>query len=136
MEGNRFRELIYSGKYVLGLSTNTQNPAIIELAAYAGFQFPFSRVHERFGGIIRAADAAEIPIIVNVPTGDCDPGLIGKALDLGAAGIQLAIVSSKAEAERLVRMCKLPGTGKWSREAVLAGIGAFPWTNSTGGLTT
>ena len=119
MAGNRFKELIKSGKYCMGLSTYIQDPAIAELCAYAGFDWIFCRMHDKFETFIRGADAAGIPVIVNIPGGSRDPALIARALDSGAAGVQFALVESGEEAERIVEMCKLGPIGE--REAFPGG---------------
>ena len=111
MEDNKFRQLIKSGRFAMGLSIHIQDPAIVELAAYAGFGFVGAGVHERIDNVVRAAEAAQIPILVGIPGANPDPSLIGKVLDLGADGVRLPLVSSRQQAENIVRLCRIPPMG-------------------------
>jgi 4-hydroxy-2-oxoheptanedioate aldolase len=62
--------------------------------------------------MIAAIVAAGKPAIVRTLWND--PGLIGQALDMGAAAIIVPMINSKAEAEALVRAAKYPPDGSRS----------------------
>ncbi len=111
MEDNKFRQLIKSGRYAMGLGISIADPAIVELAAYAGFDFLFARIHERIDDVVRAAEAAQIPVIVDIPGENLDPSFIGQVLDLGADGVNFALVSSRQQVENIVRLCRIPPMG-------------------------
>ncbi len=116
MEDNKFRQLIKSGRFAIGLAITIADPAIVELTAYAGFDFIHltaiaPSIVERMDDLVRAAEAAQIPVIVGIPGGNLDPSLIGKALDLGIDGIKFALVSSRQQAENIVRLCRIPPMG-------------------------
>ena len=93
-----------------GLFIKAGNPDIIEAAGYGGFDFCILDMEhgpcsfETLGGLIRAAEAASIAPVVRVA--GCSEEYISKALDLGAAGVQIPQVSSREDAENAVRFAK------------------------------
>lgn len=94
--------------YVLGLFMKTSDPGLVEAAGYAGMDFAILDTEhgpvntERLQDLIRAAqNAGTVPI---VRAGNFE--MIAKALDLGAAGIQIPKISSADEAKRAVREAK------------------------------
>ncbi len=108
MEGNKFRELIKSGKYAMGLVITIPDPTMVELAAYAGYGFLIIHGEERIGEMVRAAEAAQIPVLVGMGVlgGNVDAAFVTKALDLGADGINFMLVETKEQAEHFVKICK------------------------------
>ena len=95
---------------MFGPFLNMNYPAVVEIAGLAGFDFVIlDNEHgeiplESVGDLIRAAKVADIPAIVRVYEGN--PELIDKALDLGADGVQVPNIGSKADAERAVQAAK------------------------------
>lgn len=91
------------------------SPEIVEIAAYAGYDFvvldaehgPLDLADIRH--MIRAAQAAGIPVMVRVPTASKD--FIGRALDSGADGILVPQVSSVEEARSAVAQALYPPQG-------------------------
>lgn len=91
------------------------SPEIVEIAAYAGYDFvvldaehgPLDLADIRH--MIRAAQAAGIPVLVRVPTASKD--FIGRALDSGADGILVPQVSSVEEARQAVAQALYPPQG-------------------------
>ena len=112
MEENRLRQLIKSGKYAMGLGITIQDPTMVEIAAQAGFSWLHVRMGEHAVDMLRAADACQIPVIISVPGKNLDPTLIARALDLGADGMAIPLVSSRQEAENIVRLCRMPPMGE------------------------
>ena len=109
MEDNKFRQLIKSGRFAMGLNIHSEDPAMVRLATDAGFDFILPTIHKRTAKMVRAAVAAQIPHLVRMVDPDPanpDPSLIGKALDLGADGLQFMLVSSRQQAENIVRLCR------------------------------
>ena len=58
--------------------------------------------------------------MVRVPTGEYT--WIARALDIGARGVMVPMVESRAQAERLAQSCRYPGVGRrgaahWTRHA-------------------
>ncbi len=131
MEENKLRRLIKSGRYVLGLNITIADPASVELAAYSGFDyvslmFNIPTIRDNMTDLIRAAEAAQIPITIGMAGENPDPILIQQVLDLGADGIGFALVLSRQHAEKLVRFCKLAPIG--DREAFPGGRIAKYWS--------
>ena len=100
---------------MFGPFLNMNYPAVVEIAGLAGFDFVIlDNEHgeiplESVGDLIRAAKVADIPAIVRVYEGN--PELIDKALDLGADGVQVPNIGSKADAERAVQAAKFAPMG-------------------------
>lgn len=116
MVDNRFRQLIRSGRFAFGLGISIADPAIIDLAAYSGFEFVLlagkvPAICNRIEDLLRAAEAAQISAVFNIVGENPDPTLIGQVLDLGAPGVQFSLVSSRQRAEDIVRLCRIPPLG-------------------------
>ena len=100
---------------MFGPFLNMNYPAVVEIAGLAGFDFVIlDNEHgeiplESVCDLIRAAKVADIPAIVRVYEGN--PELIDKALDLGADGVQVPNIGSKADAERAVQAAKFAPMG-------------------------
>ncbi|MEW6660873.1 MAG: HpcH/HpaI aldolase family protein [Bacillota bacterium] len=105
----RFKEKLSSGT-VYGPFSKTKDPAFVEIAGYAGFDFIILDLEhgpnsvETVQNLIRAARLAKILPIVRVKEGNFS--VIGEALDIGAAGIQVPQVTTAEEAKRIVRLAK------------------------------
>ena len=110
-----FKEKLKKGEKMFGPFLNMNYPAVVEIAGLAGFDFVIlDNEHgeiplESVGDLIRAAKVADIPAIVRVCEGN--PELIDKALDLGADGVQVPNIGSKADAERAVQAAKFAPMG-------------------------
>ena len=102
-----FRDKIEKG-CVIGPFMKTCDPAFVEAAGYAGMDFAILDMEhgpislENMQNNIRAAQIAGILPLVRVGNYE----LIPKALDIGAAGVQVPQVSTAEEAERVVREAK------------------------------
>jgi 4-hydroxy-2-oxoheptanedioate aldolase len=83
---------------VVGPFCKTRDPAVIEALGLGGFDFVILDMEhgpcglETIGGLIRAAEVAQVAPIVRVRS--CDDELIGMVLDLGAAGVQVPQIRS------------------------------------------
>lgn len=110
-----FKEKLKKGEKMFGPFLNMNYPVVVEIAGLAGFDFVIlDNEHgeiplESVGDLIRAAKVADIPAIVRVYEGN--PELIDKALDLGADGVQVPNIGSKADAERAVQAAKFAPMG-------------------------
>ncbi|MDR2726382.1 MAG: aldolase [Deltaproteobacteria bacterium] len=97
-----FRERLKSGKALLGPFVNLCHPAIMEIAGLAGFDFAIIDTEhgeistDRALDMIRAAQLSGVSPIIRVYGNQ--PELIGKALDMGAEGVQIPMVCDKAGA--------------------------------------
>lgn len=105
-----FRQKLAEGRPVFGPFMKTGDPAFVECAGYAGFDFAILDMEHGPAGfaglqnLIRAAETSGILPIVR--TYDASETAVSKALDLGAAGIQVPQVKSAEEAEKAVRAAK------------------------------
>lgn len=115
MSGNRFREVLQSGKSATGFMSFIDSEAIIDLAGYAGFDWlMLDQEHASYDiaaieRLVRAAEARGLPTIARIP--NADPYMIQRVLDTGIDGLMFARVDSAAEAAELVSLCRLPPEG-------------------------
>lgn len=104
MTANSIRRRWQSGQPALGTFIFSTDPASVEIAGHAGYDFVTIDLEhaplgiEQAAGHIRAAAGAGITALVRVPSGN-DP-IIGKLLDTGAHGIMLAHFGKDAAATR------------------------------------
>jgi 2-dehydro-3-deoxyglucarate aldolase/4-hydroxy-2-oxoheptanedioate aldolase len=97
---------------LIGTVVTLSSPAVAELLSDAGFDWLFIDVEHSpldWQAAQALLQAARCPCIVRVPL--CDEISIKKALDIGADGIIVPQVNSRAEAERVVRYAKYPPLG-------------------------
>lgn len=105
-----FKKRLHAGEVVFGPFMKTGDPAYVEIAGYAGFDFvildmehgPVS--YENLQNLIRAAIIAGVAPIVRTP--DSRGISVSKALDLGASGVQIPQVHSADEARSCVKAAK------------------------------
>lgn len=105
MKKNSLKEKINAGNVVLGPFLKITDPAVVEIAGYAGFDFviidqehgPIST--EAAQNMIRAAEAVGIAPIIRVQKNE--ESVLLKALDIGAEGIEVPHISSKTHSDRL-----------------------------------
>ena len=126
------RALLRSGRRLRGLFNGLPSPAIVEMVAYAGFDFiVLDNEHGSAGmetteHMLRAARASGLPSVVR-----CQESDIARTLDAGAGALQVPMVSNAAHAAALVRRIKypLPGGRGGQRGSAFstraAGFGAF-----------
>lgn len=124
----RLPALLRSGDRLRGLFNALPSPAIVEMCAYAGFDFiVIDNEHgcadlETTEHMLRAARASGI-----VPVVRCLPADIARVLDMGAAAVQIPMVDTPDQARELVQQVRYPGIGRrgsaFSSRA--AGYGAF-----------
>ncbi len=109
-----FRRRIAEGP-VFGPFSKSSDPAIIETLGHAGFDFIILDLEhgpnsiETVQGLIRAAQVAGMAPIVRVPSGDYE--MIGKALDVGAAGVQVPKISCAEDVRAAVEHAKFAPLG-------------------------
>ena len=125
----RLPAMLRSGQPMRAIFNSLPSAAIVEMCAYAGFDFVVidnehgSAGHETTENMLRAARASGIMPVVRCLRQD-----IARVLDMGASAVQVPMVESAAEARDLVQQVRYPGTGRrgsaFSSRA--AGYGAFP----------
>lgn len=105
----RLPALLKSGKRLRGIFNGIASPAIVEMCAYAGFDFMVidnehgSASIETTENMLRAARASNLPTLVRCLEHD-----IARTLDIGAGGLQIPMVSTAAHAAALVQRVKYP----------------------------
>jgi 4-hydroxy-2-oxoheptanedioate aldolase len=126
MSENRLKARLKNGEVVLGPFVNLASGALIEIAAYAGFDFVILDTEHgpldipTAENLCRVADGVGITPIVR--SRENDPPQVLRALDIGAAGVQVPQICSKAHAEALVHAAKyaplgLRGVSPYTRAA-------------------
>jgi 4-hydroxy-2-oxoheptanedioate aldolase len=103
------------GRETVGTWCSLPSPGAVETVAQSGFDWVVvDWQHGQFGGeslgiMIQVASLAGAVPLVRVPLNE--PWLIQKALDLGAHGIIVPLVNTRAEAERAAAACRYPPLG-------------------------
>jgi 4-hydroxy-2-oxoheptanedioate aldolase len=105
----RLPAMLKSGQRLRGIFNGIASPAIVEMCAYAGFDFMVidnehgSASLETTENMLRAARASNLPTLVRCLEHD-----IARTLDIGAGGLQIPMVSTAAHAAALVQRVKYP----------------------------
>jgi 4-hydroxy-2-oxoheptanedioate aldolase len=105
-----FKEKLAKGEPVYGPFMKSVDPAFIECAGHAGFDFVILDMEHGpasfsdLQNLIRGAEAAGVLPVVR--TYDSSETAISKALDLGAKGIQVPQVQSAEQAREAVKAAK------------------------------
>jgi 4-hydroxy-2-oxoheptanedioate aldolase len=105
----RLPDMLRSGQRLRGIFNGIPSPALVEMCAYAGFDFVVidnehgSAAHDTTEHLLRAARASGI-----VPIVRCFEPDIARTLDMGASGIQVPMVNTAAQARELVQRIKYP----------------------------
>lgn len=113
---DRLKRNLKAGSRQTGVFINIQAPALVEMAGMAGFDFaildsehgPLN--HMGMEELVRAGSAVGLPVMVRVQTNS--PVAILRALDLGAAGVQVPQINSAAQAAAAVKAAKYPPVGE------------------------
>lgn len=106
----KFRNKINSGEYVYGQFMKTADPMFVEAVGLAGFDYVILDMEhgpvsiETQQNNIRAAEARGTVPIVRLK--DRAENTIGKALDIGAYGIQVPQINTAQEAKNVVKYAK------------------------------
>ncbi|MDP9899919.1 HpcH/HpaI aldolase family protein [Variovorax ginsengisoli] len=127
----RLPEMLRSGRRLRGVFNGIPSPAIVEMCAFAGFDFILldnehgSAGLETTENMLRAARASGIPAIVRCLEHD-----MARTLDLGASAVQIPMVETAAHAQALVQRIKYPTRGQPGQRGAAfstraAGYGAF-----------
>lgn len=97
-------------EFVIGPFMKVSDPALVEIAAFAGFDFVIIDLEhgpntiETVQGHVRAAQAKGISPVIRVP--EINENMISKALDIGADYVQVPQIETAADAERVVKAAK------------------------------
>ncbi|MBC3759193.1 aldolase [Hyunsoonleella sp. SJ7] len=102
--------LFENKKFVVGPFMKVSDPALVEVAAFAGFDFVIIDLEhgpstfETIQGHVRAAQAKGVVPVVRVP--EISENMISKALDIGADYVQVPQIETAKDAERVVKASK------------------------------
>lgn len=135
MYTNQIREKLKGADIpILGASLQIASLIIVEMLAYAGFDYVMLDGEHGMAGtnlptLIMAAHGAGITPIVRVP--NHDRGFILPALELGAGGVQVPMVETPEQAAMLVKEVKYAPVGQrgYSTATRAARYGVIPREN-------
>lgn len=111
-----FKQKLLKGQAVFGPFMKTCDPAFAEAAGYAGMDFAILDMEhgpisvQEMQNNIRAAQIAGILPVVRVPA--VTEEAIGKALDIGAAAVEIPQISSAKQAMQAVQLAKFYPQGQ------------------------
>ena len=128
----RFNAAMESDKGALGPFMISTDPAFVEAAGYAGYDFVLldmehgTTTHQTLPNLIRAANVAGVCPVVRVPRGS--DIWIDQALDVGAGAVMVPQIDTAEQARAAVAAAKFSpignrGTCRFVRSA---GFGAIP----------
>ena len=115
MNQERLRQALAAKQVLYGTWVQTPSPEVVEILGWSGWDFVILDLeHGPYGPeglphLIRAAEASETAPFVRVPL--TAPQEVGKALDLGAAGIVIPGVRSADDGATAVRLTRFPPHG-------------------------
>lgn len=106
LKRNTLKVRMAAGQPVLGLLNSVPSPWLVEMMAYAGYDFVILDMEhlavnpETIEGLVRAAECAGLVPLIRVPA--CVPDAITRALDTGALGVVVPRVNSPEQARLAV----------------------------------
>lgn len=112
---NRVKEKLHDGGKVMGPFVKICDPAAVEIAGLAGFDFVIIDAEhgpisiESAQNLVRAAECVGITPIIRIV--ENRPSRVLRALDIGAGGVEVPHISSREAAQRLVGASKFAPEG-------------------------
>ena len=109
MTKNNLKSRLLNGETVYGPFCKLQDPSVVEIAALADFDFVILDMEhgplsvETVQNISRAAKAQNLEVVVRVT--ENNPANILRVLDVGVHSIQVPQVSTKEDAQEVVKSC-------------------------------
>lgn len=116
MRKNKLKEILYNKQVAIGQFLKITDPAVVEIAGNAGFDFVIiDNEHgpidiQNIQNMIRAAEVADITPVVRVR--DNDETLILKVLDIGAQAIEVPQINNINQADALIKAVKYSPKGE------------------------
>ena len=113
---NLLKDKLQKGEVALGPFMKFTDPAAVEIAGLAGFDFVIIDMEhgpitfERAQDLIRAAELRNITPVIRVP--ENKEIYIQRALDIGAQAVQVPQISNAGDAERVARASKFYPDGE------------------------
>jgi len=114
--GGKFKQKLKSGETVIGLSVIVPSPVLVDVLGYAGMDFCMIDTEhgplemETVTNMVIAADGTGVAPIVRVS--DNNEKLILRALDIGAAGVQVPQINTVDDAKELIQAAKYSPLGE------------------------
>ena len=115
MRENKTKTKLRNKEIAVGTVTDFREPNFVEIVGYSGFDFIMidmeheARGLENLENMIRAAELVGITPIVRLP--EIDESYALRALEIGAMGLMMPHVKTKADTVRAVRAAKYPPKG-------------------------
>ncbi|MBC8589179.1 HpcH/HpaI aldolase family protein [Paratissierella segnis] len=114
--GNLLKKKLENKSNVIGPFMKLPSPAVVEIAALAGFDFviidcehgPLNMLEAE--NMIRAAHLSNMSAVIRV--GENNPNMISRALDIGADAVQIPQISTKEDAINAVKSSKFSPLGE------------------------
>lgn len=139
MTPERLRQALAAREVLYGTWVQTPSPEVVEILGWSGWDFVILDLeHGPFGAetlphLVRAADASGISPFVRVPL--TAPHDVGRALDIGAAGIVWPGVTSADAGASAVRLTRFPPSGSRGSSPSTRQLhySAVPFTSLTAG---
>ena len=136
----KFREKLTKGECVYGPFMKTGDPMFVEAAGLAGFDFVILDTEhgpvdiESQQNNVRAAEARDLVPIIRLK--DKAENTIGRALDIGAYGIQVPQISTAEEAKEVVKYAKfypygMRGVCRFVRAADYSSMNRYDYFDSS-----
>jgi 4-hydroxy-2-oxoheptanedioate aldolase len=115
MRKNLTKQLLLEGRVAAGIFLTSSSPLVAEILAHAGFdwvlvdlQHSENSLHS-LQGMLQAICTTNATPLVRVAAND--PMLIQRAVDIGAYGVMVPLVNTRAEAEAAVAATRYPPKG-------------------------
>lgn len=112
----KIKERMQQGEAVLGTFMKLADPAVVEIFGLAGMDYVILDLEhgpnsfETCQNLIRAAQYRGLAPIIRIYANE--PGLVQRALDIGAAGVQVPQINSRDEAVKLIQAAKYAPQGE------------------------
>ena len=116
------RTLMQSGKPMRGLFNGLSSPALVEMTAFAGYDFTIIDNEHGSAGLettehmLRAARASGLPALVRCLEHD-----IARTLDAGASGLQIPMIRDAAHAKEIADKVRYPRSTGYAGEGGVSG---------------
>ena len=113
---NEFKSKLENGEFVYGVFVKTSDPMFNEIIGISGYDYVILDTEhgptdiENQQNNIRACELRGILPIVRVPY--IDDNVIGKALDIGAMGIQISQIRCAEDAKKVIKYAKFYPEGE------------------------
>lgn len=110
MPKKMFKDILSSGKTIIGTFLQLPAGEVAEIAGYAGLDFAIIDVEHGMLGVdksvelVRGCDAVDLPVIYRVE--GINHHRIGQALDFGASAVMVPNIKSKEDAQLVVKAAK------------------------------